>query len=467
MNSVQSLFRDNNPYEKFVQQLVQLESRQKFQLEAQQKEQRERKTALGDVSASISKFISQITEFENPGNNAFSPLKTSSSNENVVRINSAAGIDRPSNYNITVDRIASSDVLLSQVMNGDDFDLAAQGNGSLTITIGDKTETITVDVQRENEDGVMVDKTNSEVLDSFATAMSEAFGDEARASVFQVNNTQVQFSMQSLQTGFDNRLQIDGATGVLAGITDTSTRLVPEEELNARFTIDGVTFERSENTVSDAINGLSFTLLSESVGNVQMSAQRDLEEANANINEFVASFNDMNKKIRERTFIDGDNNTRGPLRNMRSIRGLTLNLRQTALLPMEGAEPGQLARLSEMGISFQNNGTMVIDDQEMLNEALEQRPNEVAELFRSESSPIAQMKQQAEAFTKSNGIISSLEDGVDQTIRRLDSRIAQQERFLEGYEERQREIFNNLQQVIERGDAQFQQVMSFRASMGF
>jgi len=89
MNSVQSLFRDNNPYEKFVQQLVQLESRQKFQLEAQQKEQRERKTALGDVSASISKFISQITEFENPGNNAFSPLKTSSSNENVVRINSA------------------------------------------------------------------------------------------------------------------------------------------------------------------------------------------------------------------------------------------------------------------------------------------------------------------------------------------------------------------------------------------
>ncbi|REL38645.1 hypothetical protein DYD21_01465 [Rhodohalobacter sp. SW132] len=467
MNSVQNLFRSNNPYEKFVQQLVQLESRQKLQLEAQHKDQNERKTALGDVSASISKFINQITEYENPDSGAFKPLKTSSSNENVVRVNSAAGVDRPSNFNITVDRLASNDIALSQLMNGDDYDLATQGAGSVTITIGDKTETITVETQRENVDGVMVDKTNSEILDSFAAAISETFGEEARANVFQVNNNQVQFSMQSLQTGFDNRIQIDGASGVLAEVTNTMTKLVPEEELNALFTIDGVTFERSENMVDDAIDGLSFSLLSSSTETVQMSVQRDLDEARSNINEFISSFNDMNKKIRDRTFIDGDNNSRGPLRNMRSIRSLTLNLRQTALLPMEGAEPGQLSRLSEMGISFQNNGTMIIDDEDLLNEALEQRPDEIAELFSSESSPIAQMKNQAEAFTKSNGIISSLEDGVDQTIRRLDTRIAQQERYLEQFEDRQREIFNNLQQVIERGDAQFQQVMSFRQSMGF
>lgn len=465
--NIQSIFQQNNPYEKFVEQLVQIESRQKLQLEAQQKEQKDRKTALGDVSASISKFITQITEYENPANNPFQPLKTSSSNENVVRVNSAAGIDRPSNYNIHVERLASSDVSLSQVMNAGDIDLAAQGNGSLTVTIGDKTETITVDTQRENEDGMMVDKTNSEILDSFATAMSEAFGDEARASVFQVSKDQVQFSMQSLQTGFDNRIQIDDSSGVLAGVINDSTRLVSGEELNAKFTIDGVTFERSENTIDDAINGLSFTLTGESTGNVQMSAQRDLDEARSNIDEFLSSFNDMNKKIRERTFVDGDNNTRGPLRNMKSIRGLTLNLRQTALLPMDGVEAGQLTRLSEIGISFQNNGTMVVDDENMLNEALEQRPEEVAELFQNESSPIARMKEQAEAFTQSNGVISSLEDGVDQTIRRLDSRIAQQERYLEGYEERQREIFNNLQQIIEQGDAQFQQVMSFRSAMGF
>jgi flagellar hook-associated protein 2 len=59
---------------------------------------------------------------------------------------------------------------------------------------------------------------------------------------------------------------------------------------------------------------------------------------------------------------------------MRSIRGLTLNLRQTGLLSMDGAEPGQISRLAEIGISFQNNGNMTIDDSDMLNEAPERTP---------------------------------------------------------------------------------------------
>lgn len=468
MESIQNIFRQNNPYEKFVQQLVQLESRQKLLFESQQKDQKEKKTALGTVSESISKFISKLDEFKNPGNNAFQPIKISSTNESVVEVNSADGINRPSNYNIQVDRLASNDIGLGEIMDGEGFNLAAQGDGSVTITIGEKSETISITTQKEDENGVMVDMNNREVLEAFADAISETFEGEARASAFNVSGTNVQFSIQSLQSGSEGAFELSGATGALAGATDTMTKLVPDAaNLDAQFTIDGVTFLRSENTVSDAITGLSFTLRGESVGNVQMSAQRDLEAARANIDEFLESFNEMNKKIRERTFVDGDNNSRGPLRGMRSIRNLTLNLRQTALLPTDGVEPGQISRLADIGISFENNGKMVVDDEDMLNEALEQRPEEIAELFRTEDSAINTMRNQAEAFTKSNGIISSLESGVDQTISRLDTRIAQQDRFLQQFEERQREIFNKLQQIIEQGDAQFQQVMSFRSSMGF
>jgi len=97
-----------------------------------------------------------------------------------------------------------------------------------------------------------------------------------------------------------------------------------------------------------------------------------------------------------------------------------------------------------------------------LNEALEQRPEQIAELFTNENSAVQKMMSQAEAYTKSNGIISSLESGVEQKIDRLDNRIAQQDKYLAQYEERQRDMFNKLQLVIERGDAQFQEVMSFR-----
>jgi flagellar hook-associated protein 2 len=467
MNSVQNLFRQNNPYETFVQQLTQIESRQKLEFEAQQDDQKERKTALGDVSEAISKFVSKIDEFQNLGNRAFQPVKVSSTDDSVVEVNSADGLDRPLNFNIQVDRLASNDIGLGQIMDGEAFDLAAQGDGSVTMTIGDKTETISVTTQKDNGNGVMVDMNNKEVLEAFAGAISDTFEDEARASVFNVSGNDVQFSIQSLKSGSEGAFQLSGATGALAGATDTMTKLVPEAELDALFTIDGVTFQRSENSVDDAIDGLSFTLRGVSTGNVQMSAQRDLESARENLDEFLTTFNEMNKKIRDRTFVDGDNNTRGPLREFRSIRNLTLNLRQTGLLQTDGAGPDVISRLTDIGIGFENNGKMVIDNKELLNDALSQRPEEIAELFRSETSPVAKMKDQAEAYTRSNGIISSLESGVDRKISRLDTRIAQEDRYLSDFEERQRERFNKLQLIIEQGDAQFQQVMSFRSAIGF
>jgi len=462
MESVNNLFRQTNPYEKFVQQLVLVESQTKLKLEAQQKDQQEQKKALGDVSSSISSFINQIKELSTPANNAFEPFTTQSNNESIVQVNSATGMDRPSNFNIQVERMAKNDTALSGVLNADDFDLAQSGDGSVTITIGDQTETIQLETTKDDGTGTIVDKTNREIFESFSDQLDDLFGDKADATVFNVNNDQIQLSVKSLETGFENRIQFDDSTGVGTDITGSITHLRDQNLLDAEFTIDGVTFTRGQNLVDDAIDGLSFTLTGESPDTVQISAQRNLEEARSNIDEFISSFNDMNKTIRQRTFIDGENNSEGPLRRMRSIRNLTVNLRQTALLPMDGADPDQLSRLSEIGIDFKNDGTMFVDDEELLNEALEQRPEQIAELFTNENSAVQKMMSQAEEYTKSNGTISSLENGVEQKIDRLGNRIAQQDKYLAQYEERQREMFNKLQQIIERGDAQFQEVMSFR-----
>jgi flagellar hook-associated protein 2 len=462
MSSINNIFRQTNPYEKFVQQLVQLESQTKFKLEAQQKDQQEQKKALGDVSSSITSFINQIKELSTPTNNAFEPFVTTSNDESIVEVNSATGMDRPSNFNIQVERMATNDTALTGVLNANDYDLAQSGDGSVTITIGEQTETIQLETTKDDGTGTMVDKTNREIFESFTEQLDTLFGDKADATVFNVNNDQIQLSVKSLETGFENRIQFDGATGVGTDITGSITHLRDQNLLDAEFTIDGVTFTRSQNLVDDAIDGLSFTLKGESPDAIQISAQRDLEEAKSNVDEFISSFNDMNKTIRQRTFIDGENNSQGPLRRMRSIRNLTVNLRQTALLPTDGADPDQLSRLSEIGIDFKNDGTMFVDDEELLNEALEQRPEQIAELFTNENSAVQKMMSQAEAYTKSNGIISSLESGVEQKIDRLDNRIAQQDKYLAQYEERQRDMFNKLQLVIQRGDAQFQEVMSFR-----
>ncbi|MCH8557616.1 MAG: flagellar filament capping protein FliD [Balneolia bacterium] len=468
MSSIGNIFRQTNPYENFVKQLVQIESQTKLKLQAQKGVQNEKKTALGAVSSAISKFVSKIDELKNDTTRPFHPLAATSSNKDTVNIETTSTQNRTGTYGITINRLATNDIVLSEIMDGTDTNLSAFGSGSIEITIGEQTETISVETTFEDDQGVVQQKTNSQILEAFSKNIEDAFGDKARANRFNVSGDNVQFSMQSLNSGFENRIQFENATGALAELTNTSTRATPAEELNALFSIDGVNFERSTNVVDDAVEGLTITLNQATGERELLTVNRDINKARRNVTEFVSAFNEMNKTIRDRTFLDAENDRRGALQDNRSIRNLTIGLRQTGLLPMEGVAEGEAARLSDIGISFRNDGTMFIDDEELLTEMLTERPDELARLFTDENSTVSQMKTEAEAFVKrGTGIIATIESGFDQRISRLDARIAAQDRFLERYEEEQRNRFNQLQAIIDQGDRQFAQIMSFRNLMGF
>lgn len=468
MSSVSNIFLQNNPYEKFVQQLVQLESRTKLLLQSEKSTQNEKKTALGQVSSSISQFVSKIEELQDVKNNAFQPLTGTTSNKDVVKITSTAGFNKTGSFDITVTRLASSDLLISQIMDGTTSELSAFGAGTVELTIGDKTEIVSVETTYEDEEGVIHQMSNDEILQSFSNSINEQFGDVARANRFSTSGDNVQFSVQSIETGFDNRIQFNDATGVLAEIINGSTRNTPEEELNALFTIDGIVFERDQNSVDDAIEGLAFQLVNSSVDPVKMSVSRDVSKARSNVNDFISAYNNLNKTIRDRTFLDSENNRRGALQDVRTVRNLTINLRQTGLSPIQGVEDGEIARLTEMGISFKNDGTMYVENDEMLTDLLTDDPESVTTFFTHDNSIVSQMKSQTEAYIKSDsGILSSIENGMDQRIDRLDRRIAAQDRYLERFEEEQRTIFNKLTQVIARGESQFNQILSFRQRLGY
>lgn len=466
MTSISDIVRQSGPYEGIIKQLIELESQPKYKLQARQMDQQDRKKALGEVSSAISKFVSKITELQNPANNSFQPLKTASSNESVVKVNSATGINHPGSYDITVHRLASSDTALSQVMAAGGYDLAAAGAGSMDITIGSTTQTISVATTKTDAGGNTVDRTNKEILQDYADQMNSLFPDAAQASVFQVDSNNVQFSAQSLATGSANAINMSNDTGVMSQILSGTTHLVAANQLDASFTVDGVTFTRSQNTVNDAINGLSFTLLKDSGTKEQMTVTRDLGAAEENVNSFISSYNNLNKTIRGQTFINGETGARGKLQGMRSIRNLSLNLRQTGMLPMSGAAAGKLSSLAEVGISFKNDGTMYVENSDKLDQALANKPDEVTNLFTDASSAVTQMKNQAETYTQSGGVISTLQDGIDQKIDFLKNRIKSENRHLQKYEDQQRARFAELERITTEGQAQYSRVMSFQSNLG-
>lgn len=468
MNSVSSLMQQSNPYSQFVDQLVMIESQKKVRLEDQQSQLNDKQSALSKVSSVISDFTSQVDELTSTTSNSFNPLKATSSNEEAIRVDSIAGLDDPNTYDISVDRKATKDIMLSNVMDGTATDLAGNGDGAVDITIGDKTETI--NVSATNDDGT--DKTNKEILESFSSEINNLMGEESDSDVFSVDNDgNVQLSVKSAQTGYDERVQFSNASGVLDEVTNNMSHKVVDDggtldDLDAEFTVDGITFSRGQNTVDDAIEGMSFTLVDATAQQEQITVSKDSEKARENVDGFIDKFNKMNSKIRDQTFINGETGDKGPLQDMRSIRNLTINMRQMALTDMASAGDGELDNLSEIGITFENNGAMKVEDSDKLEEALADRPNEVENLFTNDDSPVTKMYERAKTFTETGGTISSLESGLDQKIDFLDNRIESEEKYLERYEERQREEFAEIHQMQQEGQRQLNEVSSQQSTLG-
>lgn len=469
MNSISSLIQQSNPYSQFIDQLVTIESQKKFRLEDQKSQLSSKQSALGKVSSVISDFTSQVDELSSTTSNSFNPLQSSSSNEEAIRVDSISGITDPNTYDISVNRKATKDIMLSNVMDGTATDLAANGDGSVDITIGDKTETISITTT--NTDGT--DKTNKEILESFSTAINNLLGEESDSDVFEIdNNGNVQLSVKSAQTGYNERIQFSNATGVLGNITSNMSHKVVNDggtlnDLDAEFTVDGITFTRGQNTVDNAISGMTFTLLGNTTQTEQITVDKDIEKAESNVDDFIKKFNEMNRTIRRQTFINGETGNKGPLQDMRSIRNLTINLRQTALTDMASAGTGEFKNLTEIGIGFENNGTMKVEDSGLLKEALSKRPNEIKNLFTNNDSPVMRMYERAKTFTETGGTISSLESGLDQKMDFLDNRIESEEKYLKRYEERQREIFAEINKIQQEGQSQFNQIMNQQATLGF
>ena len=447
MSSISNIISQSGQFEDIVQQLVQLESQKKVQFQTTVRDQNRVNSDLGKISSRITTLENMINEYSLSTNNTFSPVKSTSSDDTVVNITSASNLDDPDEFSLTVSRLATRDNLLSAsyTATGNNLD----SNGSVDITVDGTTHTISITPTSGDS--------NTTVLTSLKTSIETAFGDTLQVNVFDLDSTNVQLSVRSSETGEAKRVQIANTSGSLATVFDNATRPVATNELDAAFTMNGVSFQRSSNTVSDTISGLTFELKDISATAVTLKLERDTTTARNNFDDFVKAYNDLNSDIRSKTFINGETGARGPLRELRSIRELSSQLRQ---LVIGNATSGTITNLSELGISFDNSGKMTLEDSAALETILANTPDDLNTFFSTSSSPIQSIYTHLQGYTSTDGIIDTLEDGVSDKIDLLNKKIKKEEIYLSDYAEKQRDIFTQLELMLEQGNSQVEQVMA-------
>ncbi|GJL53154.1 MAG: flagellar hook-associated protein 2 [Nitrospirales bacterium] len=257
-------------------------------------------------------------------------------------------------------------------------------------------------------------------------------------------------------TGASNAISITTDSTSLDTVTtgvDTFQGALDSEIILGTAGNDQVTLNRSSNTLSDVIAGVTLNLQGVDAANpVSISISQDTEAVKEGISSLVEAYNDVVKFIDERTFFNEETNERGIF--------VGESLTRTVLDKIRGALSGQVSGLSTISsagqIGFQTqtaDGTIVLDDA-TLDARLADSFDEVRELFINNptngTSGIADRLLDAVdnlddiefgALTLRQNTLTSEIDDFDDQIDVLETRITQ-------FEEQQRIKFANLDGLL-------------------
>lgn len=140
-----------------------------------------------------------------------------------------------------------------------------------------------------------------------------------------------------------------------------------------------ITLQRSSNAVSDAIPGVTLSLLrATGTSTVQVNVTRDVNAVKTNIKALATAYNDVVKFINERTTYDVATKKGGLFFNEPTVRGVLSQIR-TALSSSIASAPS-VNTSGSLGYKTERDGTITVDDSK-LDTALSSHYSDVKNLF--------------------------------------------------------------------------------------
>jgi flagellar hook-associated protein 2 len=336
----------------------------------------------------------------------FNQCKATSSDENTVT--ATASNATGGTYSITVNNLATAQSLASDGFAGATSDI---GTGTITFTKGGHYYTVTID-------------SSNATLNGACNAINKS-GAGITASVVNDGSTSTPYRLliTANDTGTANSVVVtenlsDGAALNIATIAG-------QEAKDASFTVNGVDIKKSSNTISDVINGLTFTLKNKTNTPVTLAVDKDLDSIVKSFNTFIAAYNDINTFISSQFTYNGTTKKAGALSGDSTLRSIQNTLRSQIAQPASN----QLSSLSitgQAGIEFNRDGSLSLDEGK-LRSALSGNFNGIAALFLGENSSgiFSTLQSQLDSITDPlSGPIQNATDSLNKNIKSINKSIS-------------------------------------------
>jgi flagellar hook-associated protein 2 len=342
-----------------VSQLMQLERTPLNQVQSRRSSFQARNEAWNQISGRLSGLRDKVRSLDDASDwRAFS--KVSTTNEAAVGV-AVSGDPAASNLSFTVDRLAASQQVATNSALASGTDLV--GTGTFSLTIGGTQHDVTTDA--------------STTLSDLAASIN-ALDAGVTASVVTVDTGDVELFLSADESGDG------GAFTVSAGQTALGTFGITQQGQDARLVFGSgagaITIERSSNTITDVLEGVTLELKQTTTVPVTVSVGRDVEAAVTKIRDMVNDLNSALSFIETRTAAAREGGTAGGvLSSDSSARGLKLGLR-SAISGIVSGLTGDYTNAASVGISLSRTGTVTLDETK-LREALQADFSGVQSLF--------------------------------------------------------------------------------------
>jgi len=278
-------------------------------------------------------------------------------------------------------------------------------------------------------------------LSQFRDAINDAPDNAGvSATIISENSGSHRLVLTSTETGNENVLGLS-FTGSLGADLGLSNINLPTE-LDAELLVDGLyTITRSSNTIDDAIAGITLNLIGETVGKVQLNVSRDTGSVKESVQAFVDAFNEL-KTTFDSLAGEGDD-----LEADSTLRGIENQL-QGVFNTVPAGLTGSFSYLSEVGVSFQRDGTLALDSDD-LESAINADFAGMAELFAHDNQGyLFRLDGLIDRFVQAEGLIDVRQDGLNSRIDVTEQRIADMQYRLEIREQRLRNQFTLLDTLM-------------------
>lgn len=413
---------NNIDFNQVVTAIIAQERQPLTNLETQQSALETQNTAFGTLATRLNAVQSALESLNR--DTSLNGL-TAASSDTGVGVSAGSG-SVEGTYDVVVNSIARRQVTASASTYASVDAVVATG-GALVLTGADGSST-TVSVN-----ALM---TVEELVD----AINAAANAPVTASLVQSAPGAYQIVLTGRHTGATNAFTVSssltGGAGVTFqdgdndGISGDSPADNVQNAANASLTVNGLAVTSASNVVNDVVPGATLTLTKQDpTKTVTVTVTRDSEKPKERIGKLVTAYNDLVAFIGDQRTAAANGKAsiaRDPL-----VQQLKNSLRSELL--GEHANDGAYSRLAEVGLGFNKEGKMVLDE-DTFDTAIASGTTDLQKLFSGndgESGAFGAVETMIRRYTRSGGLVADVRQRLNTQMNSLTTRIESYEAQLE------------------------------------